>query len=51
MVHTIQNFRTSNLNPDFELQQLLGFLKHVINIILQIRYLGCYSNLVHIYTD
>jgi hypothetical protein len=34
MVHTIQNLRTSNLNLDFEFQQLLGSLKHVINIIL-----------------
>jgi hypothetical protein len=45
MVHTIQN--TSNLNPDFEFQQLLGSLKHVINLILQIRCMGCYNDFLH----
>jgi hypothetical protein len=43
MVHTIWNLRTSNLNPDFEFQQLLGSLKHVINVIMWIRYTGCYK--------
>jgi hypothetical protein len=43
MVHTIQNLKTSNLNQDFEFQQLLGYLKHMINIIMQIRYTGCYN--------
>jgi hypothetical protein len=43
MVHTIWNLRTSNLNPDFEFQQLLGSLKYVINVIMWIRYTGCYS--------
>jgi hypothetical protein len=41
MVHTIQNLGTSNLNPGFEIQQLLGFLKHVIDIIIWIRDTGC----------
>jgi hypothetical protein len=46
MIHTIQNSRTLNLNPDFEFQQLLGSLKHLINIIIWIRDIGCYR--VHI---
>jgi hypothetical protein len=43
MVHTIQNLKTSNLDLDFEFQQLLGSLKHVINIIMWIRDMGCYN--------
>jgi hypothetical protein len=43
MVHTLQKLKTSNLNLDFEFQQLLGSLKHVINIIMWIRGTGCYS--------
>jgi hypothetical protein len=31
-----------NLNLDFEFQHLLGSLKHVINIIIRIRDMGCY---------
>jgi hypothetical protein len=42
MIHTIQNFKTSNLNPGFEFQQLLVSLKHVINLVMQIRYTGCH---------
>jgi hypothetical protein len=42
MVHTLQKLKTLNLNPDFEFQQLLGSLKHVINIIMRIRDTGCY---------
>jgi hypothetical protein len=43
MVHTIQNLKTSNLNPDFESQQLLGSLKHVINIVMRIWDMRCYN--------
>ncbi len=43
MVHTLQKLKTSNLNLDFEFQQLLGSLKHVINIIMWIRDTGCYT--------
>jgi hypothetical protein len=32
MVHTIPNLMTSNLNPDFEFQQLVVSLKQVINL-------------------
>jgi hypothetical protein len=36
--------KTLNLIPDFEIQQALRVsLKHVINIIMQIRYMGCYN--------
>jgi hypothetical protein len=44
MIHTIQNLKTLNLNPDFEFQQLLGSLKHVINIIMRIRDMECYKS-------
>jgi hypothetical protein len=40
MVHTIE---TSNLNSDFEIQQLIRSLKHAINIIIRIRDTGCYN--------
>jgi hypothetical protein len=42
MVHTLQKLKTSNLNLDFEFQQLLRSLKHVINIIMWIRDTGYY---------
>jgi hypothetical protein len=42
MVHTKQDLKTLNLNPDFEFQQLLVCLKHMINIIMWIRDTGCY---------
>jgi hypothetical protein len=42
MVHTIQNLKISNLNPGFEFQQLLVSLKHVINLVMQIRDTGCH---------
>jgi hypothetical protein len=42
MIHTLQKLKTLNFNPDFEFQQLLGSLKHVINIILGIKYMQCY---------
>jgi hypothetical protein len=32
-----------NLNTDFEIQQLLGSVKHVINIIIWIRDTGCHN--------
>jgi hypothetical protein len=41
MVHTTQNL-TLNFNLDFEIQQYLGSLKHVINIIIPIRDTGRY---------
>jgi hypothetical protein len=43
MVHTAQNLITSNLNLDFEIQQYLGSLKHVINLIIWIRDMGHYN--------
>jgi hypothetical protein len=43
MVHTIQNFKTSNLNPSFEFQQLLMSLKYVINLVIWIKYTGCHN--------
>jgi hypothetical protein len=43
MVHTVQNLENLNLNSDFEIQQLLGSLQHLINIIIWIRDTGCYS--------
>jgi hypothetical protein len=42
MVHTFQNLKTSNLTLDLEFHQHLGSLKHVINIIMWIRDMGCY---------
>jgi hypothetical protein len=50
MVHTVQNLKTLNLNPDFEFQQL-GSLKHVINIIVRIRDTGCYTAYVVVRED
>jgi hypothetical protein len=35
--------KTLNLNPDFEFQQLLGSLKHVIVVIMWIRDMRCYN--------
>jgi hypothetical protein len=43
MVYTLHKLKTLNLNLDFEFQQLLASLKHVINIILGIKYMGCYN--------
>jgi hypothetical protein len=43
MVHTFQNLKTSKLTLDLEFHQHLGSLKHVINIIIWIRDIGCYS--------
>jgi hypothetical protein len=43
MVHTIQNFKTSNLYPGFKFQQLLVPLKHVINLVMRIRDTGCHN--------
>jgi hypothetical protein len=40
MVHTTQNL---NLTLDLEIHQHLGSLKYVINIIIWIRDMGCYS--------
>jgi hypothetical protein len=36
------------LNSDFEIQQHLGSLKHVINIIIWIRDMGCYTFIIKI---
>jgi hypothetical protein len=44
MVHTFQNLKTSDLTLDLEFHQHLGSLKQVINIIMWIRYTGCYKN-------
>jgi hypothetical protein len=43
MFHTIQNLKTSNLNPSFEFQQLLVSLKRVIDLVMRIRDMGCHS--------
>jgi hypothetical protein len=43
MIHTIQNLKTLNLNSDVEIQQLLGYLKNVIKVIIRIRDTGCYN--------
>jgi hypothetical protein len=44
MVHTNPEFETSNLILDFEFDQHLGSHKHVINIIMWFRDMGCYSH-------
>jgi hypothetical protein len=36
-------FGRLNLTPDLEIHQHLGSFKHVINIIMWIRDMGCYS--------
>jgi hypothetical protein len=46
MIHTIHNLKTSNLNPYFGFQQLFGSLKHVINLVMWIRYTWCHSFLL-----
>jgi hypothetical protein len=38
MVQPIQNLKTSNLNPVLNSNKLLGSLKYVINLVMQIRY-------------
>jgi hypothetical protein len=43
MVHTNPEFETSNLILDFEFDQHLESRKHVINIIMWFRDIGCYS--------
>jgi hypothetical protein len=43
MIHTIQNLKTSKLNLGFEFHQLLIYLKHVINLVMQIRYTVCHT--------
>jgi hypothetical protein len=44
MVHTNPEFEISNLILDFEFDQHLGSHKHVINIIMWFRDMGCYSH-------
>jgi hypothetical protein len=44
MVHTNPEIETSNLILDFEFDQHLGSHKHVINIIMLFRDMGCYRN-------
>jgi hypothetical protein len=44
MVHTNPEFETSSLILDFEFDQHLGSHKHVINIIMWFRDMGCYTN-------
>jgi hypothetical protein len=43
MVHTNPEFETSNLILDFEFDQHLESHKHVINIIMGFRDMGCYK--------
>jgi hypothetical protein len=43
MVHTNPEFETSSLILDFEFDQHLGSHKHVINIIMWFRDMGCYN--------
>jgi hypothetical protein len=43
MVHTNPEIETSNLILDFEFDQHLGSHKHVINIIMWFRDMGCYN--------
>jgi hypothetical protein len=43
MVHTNPEFETSNLILDFKFDQHLESHKHVINIIIWFRDMGCYS--------
>jgi hypothetical protein len=44
MVHTNLEFETSNLILDLEFDQHLESHKHVINIIMGFRDMGCYSS-------
>jgi hypothetical protein len=44
MVHTNPEFEISNLILDFEFDQHLGSHKHVINIIMCFRDMGCYKD-------
>jgi hypothetical protein len=43
MVHTLQKLEDFKLKLRLEIQQHLGSLKHVINIIIWMRDTGCYS--------
>jgi hypothetical protein len=43
MVHTNPEFETSNLILDFEFDQHLESRKHVINIIMWFKDMGCYN--------
>jgi hypothetical protein len=43
MVHTNPEFETSNLILDLEFDQHLESHKHVVNIIMGFRDMGCYS--------
>jgi hypothetical protein len=44
MVHTTPELETSNLILDFEFDQHLESHKHVINIIMGFRDMGCYNH-------
>jgi hypothetical protein len=44
MVYTNPEFETSSLILDFEFDQHLGSHKHVINIIMRFRDMGCYKH-------
>jgi hypothetical protein len=48
MVHTNPEFETPNLILDFEFDQHLESHKHVINIIMWFRDMGCYIGAEHI---
>jgi hypothetical protein len=43
MIHTNPEIETSNLILDFEFDQHSGSHKHVINIIIWFRDMGCYN--------
>jgi hypothetical protein len=47
MVHTNPEFETSDLILDFEFDQHLESHKHVINIIMWFRDMGCYNRAAH----
>jgi hypothetical protein len=51
MVHTNPEFETSNLILDFEFDQHLESHKHVINIIMWFRDMGCYRRPLKVAQD
>jgi hypothetical protein len=48
MVHTNPEFETSSLILDFEFDQHSESHKHVMNIIMRFRDMGCYISLLHV---
>jgi hypothetical protein len=49
MVHTNPEFETSSLILDFEFDQHLGSHKHVINIVMRFRDMGCYNRYARLF--